>query len=148
MICLDQMGPVAAKSFPGAAWVPSEAGPGQGPVRRAVQEVDYGRRGKGYAFGAFEPATGAALTATCPRRTAVNWVAFLEEVEAWIPAEVERVYAILDNLTMHRATDVLLFSLQHPRSRVRLSADLCCLSPPDRAVVESAALASTQGAAL
>jgi transposase len=28
---------------------------------------------------------------------------------------VERVYAIVDNLQAHRATDVLLFSLAHPR---------------------------------
>ena len=27
----------------------------------AKQEIDYGRRGKGYIFGAFRPATGAAL---------------------------------------------------------------------------------------
>ncbi len=85
------------------------------PVGRATQEIDYGRRGKGYVFGAFEPATGEALTRTYTRRTTVNWVAFLEQVEAWVPTEVERVYAILDNLSMHRATDVLLFSLQHPR---------------------------------
>lgn len=28
---------------------------------------------------------------------------------------MERIYAILDNLSMHRATDVLLFCLTHPR---------------------------------
>ena len=28
---------------------------------------------------------------------------------------MERVYAIVDNLSAHRATDVLLFSLAHPR---------------------------------
>lgn len=42
-------------------------------------------------------------------------MAFLEEVELWLPAEVERVYAIIDNLSTHRATDVLLFLLTHPR---------------------------------
>jgi transposase len=36
-------------------------------------------------------------------------------VEAWLPPEIERVYAILDNLNVHRATDVLLFVLAHPR---------------------------------
>ena len=54
-----------------------------------------------------------------PRRTAgaatANWVDFLEQVEAWLPAEGERVYAIVDNLNAHRATDVLLFALAHPR---------------------------------
>jgi hypothetical protein len=39
----------------------------------------------------------------------------LEEVERWIDPRVERVYAILDHLSAHRATDVLLFALAHPR---------------------------------
>ena len=82
---------------------------------RATQEADYGRRGKGYVFGAFAPDTGAALTATYPGRTIVNWVDFLEQVDAWIADEVNRVYAILDNLSTHRAVDVLLWSLTHPR---------------------------------
>jgi transposase len=42
-------------------------------------------------------------------------VAFLDEVEAWLPEEVERVYAISDTLSRHRATDALLFMLAHPR---------------------------------
>jgi transposase len=32
-----------------------------------------------------------------------------------LPADLDRVYAIVDNLSTHRASDVLLFSLQHPR---------------------------------
>jgi hypothetical protein len=42
-------------------------------------------------------------------------VAFLEAVERWLPSEVERVHAIVDNRATHRATDVLLFLLAHPR---------------------------------
>lgn len=48
-------------------------------------------------------------------RTIVNRVEFLERVDAWGPHEVETVYTILCNLNMHHATDVLLFSLAHPR---------------------------------
>jgi transposase len=55
------------------------------------------------------------LTDPYGSRSAANWVDFLEKVEAWVPAEVDRVYAIVDNLQAHRATDVLLFSLAHPR---------------------------------
>jgi transposase len=66
-------------------------------------------------LGAFRPATGEALTRCFTGRTAVQWVEFLETVEAWVPPQVGRVYAILDNLSTHRATDVLLFSLAHPR---------------------------------
>jgi len=113
VICLDEMGPVAAKSYPGARVV-REARAGA-PAARAVQEVDYGRRGKGDIFGAFRPATGEALTHDDLGRTTANWVDFLERVEAWVPAAVERVYAILDNLSVHRAPDALLFSLAHPR---------------------------------
>jgi transposase len=45
----------------------------------------------------------------------VNWADFLDHVETWIDPRVMRVYAIMDNLSAHRATDVLLFALAHPR---------------------------------
>ena len=115
MICLDEMGPESAKSFPGQQLVravPERDGP---PAERARQEIDYGRRGKGYIFGAFRPATGAAVTAPYDGRTTANWVDFLGQVDGWLPADSERVYAIVDNLQAHRATDVLLFALAHPR---------------------------------
>ena len=99
------MGPESAKSFPGA-----EVTRG-----RAKQAADYGRRGQGYVFGAFIPATGAALTHPYTGRTAGNWIDFLTRVEGWVPAEVGAVYAVLDKLAAHRGTDALLFSLAHPR---------------------------------
>ena len=110
------MGPESAKSFPGQQLVRVLPDPtGTRPAERARQEIDYGRRGKGYIFGAFTPADGAALTVPYDGRTIANWTDFLQRVEAWLPAEVEHVYAIVDNLNIHRATDVLLFSLAHPR---------------------------------
>ena len=120
MVCLDEMGPEAAKSWPGQRLVvaapvnPPEA-PEQRPAGRAQQEIDYGRREKGYVFGALQPANGVAFTLPSPRRTIANWVDFLEQVDAWLPTEAERVYAILDNLSTHRAVDVLFFGLAHPR---------------------------------
>jgi hypothetical protein len=99
------MGPESARSFPG-----TEVTRG-----RATQPADYGRRGKGYVFGAFIPATGEAMTHPYPGRTTANWVDFLARVESWVPADVGRVYAVLDNLAAHRSTDALLFSLAHPR---------------------------------
>jgi transposase len=102
------MGPESAKTFPGSAVVPTRAG-------RAKQEIDYGRRGKGYIFGAFRPATGDAFTRPYTGRGTASWVDFLEQVDGWRPAEAERVYAVVDNLSTHRATDVLLFLLAHPR---------------------------------
>ena len=55
------------------------------------------------------------MTHLYDRRTTANWVDFLDRVEGWIPLETERLYAILDNLPAHRAMDVLLFQLTHPR---------------------------------
>ena len=106
------MGPQSARSYPGRRAV-KPAGPG---AERARQEIDYGRRdGTGYVFGAFRPATGDAFTATYRGRTIANWVDFLGQVEAWIDPAAERVYAVVDNLNVHSATDVLLFALAHPR---------------------------------
>ena len=71
------------------------AGPG---ARRAKQKIDHGRRG-----------------VAGERRTAANRVDFLGRVGASVDPLTERIYAVLDNLNVHRAPDVLLFSLLHPR---------------------------------
>jgi DDE superfamily endonuclease len=110
------MGPVAAKSYSGQQLVPTTPATAPlGPGQRATQEIDYGRRGKGYIFGAFHPAPGEARTRDYVGRTSTNWVDFLSPVEQWVPTEIERIYAVVDNLHVHRATDVLLFCLHHPR---------------------------------
>jgi transposase len=108
------MGPESAKSFPGQQLVQRPMD-GDGPAERAKQEVDYGRRGGAYIFGAFLPHTGEAFTRPYPSRNTANWVDFLEQVDGWLPEAADHVYAIVDNLAAHRATDVLLFALAHPR---------------------------------
>src|ERR671916_2135528 len=85
VVCLDEMGPQASKSYPGRRLV-KPAGP---EAERARREIDYGRRGAaGYVFGALQPATGEALTLTYQRRTTADWVDFLGAVEAWIALAV------------------------------------------------------------
>ena len=106
------MGPESAKSFPGRQIVRDSM---DGPAPRATQESDYGRRGSGYIFGAFKPADGEAFTSPYPSRSAVNFADCLGRVDAWISSDFERISAIMDNLSAHRATDVLLFALAHPR---------------------------------
>src|SRR5438445_7700678 len=58
VVCLDEMGPQAARSYPGQQPIYAEPrgqadGGNRRPAGRAKQEIDYGRRGKGYVFGAF-----------------------------------------------------------------------------------------------
>jgi hypothetical protein len=96
------MGPEAAKSHPGQEVIrPDPTGERRG---RAKQEIDYGRRGKGYVFGAFCPATGNAFTVPYAGRTIANWVDFLAQVDGWVDAGIGRVYAVLDNLSTHRVS--------------------------------------------
>jgi transposase len=114
------MGPQAPKATPGQEVV--RAAPGvepdgtPRPAERAKQAVETGRRQRGgYVFGAFRPATGEAFTRGYTKRNGANWVDFLEHVEGRVPADVTRVYGVVDNLPSHRITDVLLFGLAHPR---------------------------------
>jgi len=111
VVCLDEMGPQSARSYPGRRVVK----PAPPQAQRAKQEIDDGRRGKGYVFGAFRPAPGEAFTETYAGRTTANWVDFLGRVEGGIDDGAARVSAVVDNLNVHSATDVLLFALAHPR---------------------------------
>jgi len=120
VVCLDEMGPTVPKTFPGMRVVRDDPGVEpdgtRRPAGRAKREVESGKRQRGgYVFGAFRPATGEAFTHCYGRRDGANWVDFLERVEGWVPADVGRVYAVLDNLVTHRTTDVLLFAPWHPR---------------------------------
>jgi hypothetical protein len=111
------MGPAEAKSYQGQELIQvvDHQGSKEKPAGRARQEIDYGRRDKGYIYGALQPINGKAITEPYEHRSAVLWADFLEKVDAWIPDRYKQVYAIVDNLSTHRATDILLFSLENPR---------------------------------
>ena len=55
------------------------------------------------------------MTEPYHQRTAANWADVLSKVEDGIAGEIEHVFAIMDNLSAHRATDGLLFSRAHAR---------------------------------
>jgi transposase len=117
VICIDEMGPVSARSYPGNELVATRSKSGEHLAGRVKQELEHNRDRKrgGYVFGAFQPATGEALTTSYPGRSIANFIDFLEKVEAWVPSTTERIYAVLDNLSVHKAYDVLLFNLAYPR---------------------------------
>jgi hypothetical protein len=131
VVCLEELGPERAKRVPGQELVPLDApaaraqaewapappagGGAASPSGRAIEARDEGRRGKGDVFGAFTPADGEAWTAPSAGRTTANAVDCLVRVAAWISPDLERIYASMDNRSPHRATDVLRFSLAHPR---------------------------------
>ena len=72
------------------------------PAGKTKVELDYARRPRGgFVFGALQPATGEVLAEMYPRRITQHYIEFLEKVEQWVSPEVERIYAIIDNLYMH-----------------------------------------------
>ena len=102
---IDEWGPLGPKYTPAPRLCPSGQTPGYQP--------DYGGKGSLWTFGAFEPATGLALTQTAERRTRVEFIAFLDAlVEMWPKG---KLVLILDNLSVHKTLDVRLWTLAHDR---------------------------------
>lgn len=93
VICLDELGPVSAKTSPGEVWT---CGPG-----RATLTPDDGRRGTVWVLGAFEPATGLAATLCRPRRDRASFMQLLEPVRHTSPARAWGL--ITDHLSTHRS---------------------------------------------
>jgi len=76
---VDELGPLAAKTYPGAEW---KVGP-----HRATFEPDYGRRGKLWVHGAFEPATGQAALVLSSRRDSASHIQLLEQIMIQFPRQ-------------------------------------------------------------
>lgn len=110
------MGPLAARTYPGAEWLQGE--------RRATFEPDYGRRGKLWVHGAFEPATGQATILTSPSRDSASHVRLLEQVLREFPAE--RWLLIEDNLTIHTSRAVKLALAAWPNVQVLFLPKYAC----------------------
>lgn len=108
VICLDEWGPLAVKSYPGAAWVPSD--------QRATFDPDYGRRGTLWANGAFEPASGQGLVILSDRRDSTAHIQLLEQIPTCFPAE--RWLLIEDNLITHHSRDVKTALLAWPEFQI------------------------------
>ena len=86
---------MAVKTYPGAEWVLNRS--------RATFEPDYGRRGKVWVHGAFEPATGEAALVLSGKRDSASHIQLLEKVIVTFPAD--RLLIIEDNLSTHHSRD-------------------------------------------
>jgi transposase len=116
VICIDEMGPLAAKTYPGEEWV-------EGPYR-ATFEPDYGRRGKVWVHGAFEPATGQATILTSPSRDSASHIQLLERVIEQFPAD--RWLIIEDNLSTHVSRQTRLALAAWPEIQVLFLPKYAC----------------------
>ena len=116
MICIDELGPIAVKTYPGEVW--------QSGLNRATFEPDYGRRGKVWVHGAFEPATGQAEIVISPRRDTASHLQLIEKVIEKFPCE--RWLLIEDNLSTHHSRDVKTAFLAWPEVQVQFIPKYAC----------------------
>ncbi len=108
-ICLDEFGPLAVKTYPGAE---SKLGP-----HRATFGPDYGRRGVAWVHSAFEPASGRATFILSDQREAACHIRLMEQVLTVSPAD--RWLLMEDNLSTHHSRDVQTALLAWPEIQIQ-----------------------------
>ena len=116
MICIDELGPLSAKTYPGAEW---KQLPG-----RATFEPDYGRRGSLWVHGAFEPSTGQAEMVVSESRDSASHIQLIERVLEAFPSE--KWLIIEDNLIIHKSRDVKTALLAWPEIQVQFIPKYAC----------------------
>ena len=76
---------------------------------------DYERHGSLDLFAALEVATGKVLGRTHARHRSVEFVRFLDAIDAEVPEDTREVHVVLDNLSTHKTPRVHRWLLRHPR---------------------------------
>jgi transposase len=84
------------------------------PGRPARRDSEYLRNGTMNLFAALRVHTGEVSGMTAPTRNRWDFIAFLEQLEAEVPAG-RRVIAILDNLSTHKTHEVQQWLAERPR---------------------------------
>jgi transposase len=85
------------------------------PGRPARQEHEYVRHGTAILLAVLDVHGGGIFTATdLDRNTAANFIDFLDELDAKVPAGLE-VHLVLDNGSSHIANATRWWFLDHPR---------------------------------
>jgi transposase len=87
------------------------AQPGQ-PVR---VEHEYQRKGALNLFAAFDTRTGRVYARTAERKRQAEFIEFLEQLEREIPASIQKIHLVMDNLRMHTGKQVQAWLAKHPR---------------------------------
>ena len=81
---------------------------------------DYRRHGTISLFAALNTATGTVITSTRRRHRSKELRAFLDQIEAEVPPDLE-VHLVMDNLSTHKAPTVKRWFAQHPRFHVHFT---------------------------
>jgi transposase len=110
------LGPLAAKTYPGNEWVLDKT--------RATFEPDYGRRGKLWVHGAFEPATGQATFILSSKRDSISHIQLLEKAIQTFPAD--QLLFIEDNLSTHHSRDTKIALAAWPEIQILFLPKYAC----------------------
>jgi hypothetical protein len=102
---LDELGPVAAKSYPGPSWSDG--------THRPHFRPSYERHGYLWVYGALAHREGKVFIQTPEARNTESWLEFLDGLEAFVP--VGDVYLIVDALPLHWTVDTMLWNWGHSR---------------------------------
>jgi transposase len=105
VICLDELGPIAARHSPGPSW--------SDDAHRPHFRPEYARHGYRWAFGALAHRTGAVFVQTVATRDTVAWLHFLDGLETLAPPG--DAYLIMDALPLHWSVETMLWNGGHPR---------------------------------
>ena len=107
VISLDEKTSIAAREPARPDTLPS-------PGRPARRDSEYVRHGTTNLFAALRVHSGEVSGMTAPTRNRWDFIAFLDQLEAEIPAG-RRVVAILDNLSTHKTVEVNDWLAEHRR---------------------------------
>ena len=85
------------------------------PGRVVRVEHEYKRCGALNLFAGFDTRSGEVHAMTAPRKRQVEFIAFLEQLDAAIPADVTSIHLVLDNVRMHKGALVRAWLAAHLR---------------------------------
>ena len=83
----------------------------------ARQSHDYERHGVTSLFAAMDVASGVTISSCCRRRRHQEFLRFLNEIEANLPARLD-VHLVMDNYGTHKVAKVRNWLARHPRYHV------------------------------
>ena len=107
VLCVDEKTQIQALT-PTAPILPMIPGV---PQRRSS---DYKRNGTTNLYAALDAASGKVITRTADRARAVEFLEFLDLIDAEIPEHLA-VHIVLDNVSSHKTQQVVQWQLEHPR---------------------------------
>jgi hypothetical protein len=108
VLCLDEKTSIQPR--------PRKAGTKPARPGRPIQlESEYRRDGALNLFAAFDTRTGKVWGQCHERKRQIDFIPFLEMLDADIPASVTTIHVVLDNVRMHKGKLVQAWLAEHPR---------------------------------